>query len=206
MAAAQLTIDMLAKEPRWDDATLRALPGRSRGDLIGPWGKNVSARFGADAVARVKRRAAALSELPEVLTARDWLPVHLQLVLTEAIVDEFLAGDMRALLPLIIADTRAGMGRMHLAVVRALGPQRAFRLAPSAFRKVHERGTCEGEVSKSYARMTFNGTPLFMNPTWRILQLFAMESLLALLERSGSASGESDGTDRFVAVAEFRNI
>ena len=48
-----------------------------------------------------------------MLTAKDTLPVHAQFVLTEAIVDELLAGDLRALLPLIIEDTRAGLGRIQ---------------------------------------------------------------------------------------------
>lgn len=200
MAATRLTVDVLAQQPRWD---ARDVPGRSRGDLIGAWGKNVVARFGTDAVARVKRRVAALEQLPDTLTARDWLPVHTQLVLTEAIVDEFLDGDMRRLLPLIIADARASSGRVQLAMLRALGARRALRLAPSTFRKVHDNGNCVCDAARDYTRITFSGTPLFAHPTWRLLQLFATQSLLALADTPGTVVGESGSADGFVTLVEF---
>jgi len=198
MAATRLTIDMLATQPRRE---ARHLEGRSRGDLIGPWGRHLDARFGADAAARVKRRA-GLEQLPETLTAHDWLPVHVQLVLTEAIADEFLDGDIRRLYPLIVADARASMGRVSLAILRTLGAKRALRLAPSTFRKVHERGNCACEVTRDYTRITFAGAPLFTHPTWRLLQLFATQSLLALAETPGSVWGEDSEPDGFVTVVE----
>jgi hypothetical protein len=198
------TIESLAVEPRWDRARVEALPGRSRGDLLGSWGTNLTARFGAGVVERVRKRLPApLDQLPPVLTTRDWVPVHAQLVLTEAIVDELLDGDMRALYPLLVEDTRAGLGRIQLMLLRTLGPQGAFRLAPRTFRKVHERGTVDGDVAGGRARMVFRGSPLFAHPTWRLLQLCAMRMVLELASSPGSAVGEDGGPDSFVAVASW---
>jgi hypothetical protein len=198
------TIESLAAEPRWELSRVQALPGRSRGDLLGSWGTNVTARFGADALARVRKRLPpALAELPPTLSARDWVPVHTQLVLTEAIVDELLGGDMRALYPLLVEDTRAGIGRVQLMLVRTIGPERAFRHATRAFHKVHERGEVEVKAADRRARMVFRGSPLFAHPTWRLLQLFAMRTMLELADASGSASGEDAGPDGFVAVASW---
>lgn len=198
------TIESLAVEPRWELSRVQLLPGRSRGDLLGAWGENLVARFGADALARVRKRLPSpLDTLPPVLTARDWVPVHAQLVLTEAIVDELLGGDLRALYPHLVEDTRAGLGRAHLLLVRTLGPERAFRLAPRTFRKVHERGTVEVEAAGRQVRMTFRGSPLFTHPTWRLLQLFAMRTMLELADRPGSALGEDGGPEGFVAVAQW---
>lgn len=198
------TIDSLVVEPRWELSRVQALPGRSRGDLLGSWGDNLTARFGPDALARVRKRLPPpLDRLPPALTARDWVPVHAQLVVTEAIVDELLGGDMRALYPLLVEDTRAGLGRLHLMLVRTLGAERAFRLAPRTFHKVQERGTVEVDTAGRHARMSFRGSPMFAHPTWRLLQLYAMCTMLELADTPGSATGEDAGPDGFVAVARW---
>lgn len=195
---------MLAAEPRWDARRLHSLPGRSRGDLLGAWGNNVVARFGDDALARVRRRLAPpLDEIPSVVTTRDWLPVYAQLLVTEAIVDELLEGRWPALYPLLVEDTRAGLGRIQLALLRAMGPARALRLGPSTFKKVHERGAHDLELAGRRARLSFRGSPLFAHPTWRILQLLATRALLELTGNPGSVVGEDAGGDGFVAVATW---
>ncbi|HEY5923039.1 MAG TPA: hypothetical protein VIV11_15270 [Kofleriaceae bacterium] len=171
---------------------------------MGPWGTNLTARFGPDAVGRVLQRLPPpLDAIAPVLTTRDWVPVYTQLLLTEAIVDEYLAGDLRALYPLILEDARAGMGSVQRLLVRTLGPGRAMKLAPGTFRKVHERGSVDVDVSGTSARLRFTGTPLFAHPTWRVLQLFATKMLLDLADRPGSVTGESGGDDSFVAVASW---
>lgn len=171
---------------------------------MGAWGHNLDARFGPASVDRVRARLpASLAELAPQLTARDWLPVYAQLLVTEAIVDEFLGGDMRALYPLLVEDTRRGISGVQLMLVRGLGPARALRLGPRTFSKVHERGTNTVDVEGRSARLTFSGTPLFGHPTWRVLQLFATQTLLELADRKGSATGEQGGPDSFVAVARW---
>ena len=195
---------MLAGAPRWDLNRVQTLPGRSRGDLLGPWGENLRARFGSTALDQLRRRLPpALATLPPVLTAKDWVPVYAQLVVTEAIVDEWLGGDLRALYPLLVEDTRRGIGRVHLLLVRGLGPARALKLGPRTFKAVHERGENAVEVDGRTARISFSGNPLFEHPTWRILQLYATQLLLELADRPGSASGEQTGPDSFVAIARW---
>lgn len=129
--------------------------------------------------------------------------MHAQLVLTEAIVDELLGGDMRALYPLLVEDTRAGIGHVQLMLVRALAPQRAFQLAPRTFRKVHERGSVDVQIVGRCARIAFRGSPLFTHPTWRLLQLYANCTMLALADHAGTATGEDAGPDGFVAIASW---
>lgn len=172
-----LTDDVLAAQPRWDPARLGGVPGRCRGDLLGPWGRNLSRRFGADAVTRVRARLAPpLDRIEPMLTAKDWVPAHAQVAVTEAIVDELLAGDLRALYPLLLEDTRGSVGRVHLALLRTLGPARAFALAPRTFGKVHEHGTVHVAIDRRRAHLVFAGNPLFGHPSWRLLQLFAQRS------------------------------
>jgi len=199
-----LTDEELAAQPRWDRARLLALPGRCRGDLLGPWGQNLERRFGADALTRVRRRLAPpLDRLEPLLTSRDWLPVHAQLVVTEAIVDELLGGDLRALYPLLVEDTGISLGRVQLALVRSLGPARVLRLAPRTHRKVYERGNLEVEVQPRRARLVFRGSPLFAHPTWRLLQLYAQRTMLELAGSPGDAVGEDIGADAFAVAATW---
>jgi len=104
---------------------------------------------------------------------------------------------------LLVEDTRASLGRVHLLLVRSLGAGRAFRLAPRTFRKVHERGTADVEIDGRRARLTFRGSPLFAHPSWRLLQLFAMRTLLELAETPGDAVGEDAGPEAFDTIASW---
>jgi hypothetical protein len=200
-----LSDDVLASGPRWDAARLAGVPGRCRGDLLGPWGQNLVRRFGPDALTRVRSRLThPLDRVEPVLTARDWVPAHAQVAITEAIVDEFLGGDLRALYPLLLEDTRASVGRVQVAVLRTLGAGRAFALAPRTMRKVHERGTVEVVVTGRRARLIFSGHPLFAHPSWRLLQLFAQRVMLDLAGATGDAVGEEPGAaDGFAVVATW---
>src|SRR5690606_30742421 len=114
-----------------------------------------------------------------------------------------LGGDMRALYPLFVEDTRAGLGRVQLMIVRGLGPERAFRLAARSVREVQGRGSVKVGTADRHARMSFRGSPLFTHPTWRVLQLFAICTTLELADTPGTATGEDAGPDSFVAVARW---
>jgi len=200
----QLTIDTLAGEARWDPGRIAALPGRCRGDALGRWGENLVRRFGPEALTRVRSRAGApYSALSAVLTAKDWVPVGAQLVLTEAICDEYLGGDLRALYPLLVEDTRAGIGRVQLLLIRTLGAGRVVARAADGIRDIYERGTAHADVSRGHVRIEFSGTPLFANPTWRVLQLFATRMLLELAGTPGTVTGEDLGGDAFATVASW---
>ncbi|MDX2089098.1 MAG: hypothetical protein SFX73_14670 [Kofleriaceae bacterium] len=177
--------------------------GRSRGDLIGPWAPNVARRFGDAAVTRVRHRLPPpLAGIAGVLGADDWLPVGAQLLLTEAIADECLGGNLRGLQAPILEDTRAGLGRMRLLALRALGPGRAIAIAQRDFPKVHERGAVEVELGTHRALLVFRGTPLFLHPTWRLLQLYGLATLLELTGTpAGTVSGEELDGEGFAATA-----
>ncbi len=200
----ELTIDTLAAEARWDRGQIAALPGRCRGDALGGWGENLVRRFGPDALTRVRTRVGApYSALSAVLTSKDWVPVGAQLVLTEAIVDEYLGGDLRALYPLLVEDTRAGLGRVQLMLIRTLGAGRVLARAASGIRDIYERGTADAHVERRRVRVEMRGTPLFANPTWRLLQLFATRMLLELAGTPGSVIGEDLGRDGFATLATW---
>jgi hypothetical protein len=199
-----LTVEMLAAEPRWERARLAALPGRCRGDLLGPWGQNLAKRFGADAVTRVRARLPApLAQVGAVLSSDDWVPVYTQVAVTEAIVDEFLGGDFVALYPLLIEDTRASLNRVYRLLARSLGVGRAIKIVPKPFRKVYERGTAEVAVDGRTARLSFGGNALFANPTWRVLQLYAVRTLFDLTGNTGSSAGENTGLDSFAVLVTW---
>lgn len=191
-AAPPWTVADLAGAPRWDlEATLR-LEGRVRGDLLGPWADNLARRFGDAAEARVRRRLpAALATLPARLTSADWAPVAAQLVLTEAIADELLAGDLAGLGPLIIDDARRGVGRAQRVLAYAMGPARLIGMAPRWWDETYQRGQVEVRTSRGdrLARLQFRGHPVLAHPTWRWLQLVAQRAALALTGQAGDAVG-----------------
>ena len=144
-----------------------------------------------------------MAGIATILTAKDTLPVHAQLCLTEAIVDEVLAGDLRALQPLIVEDTRAGLGRLQVALVKTIGAHRAIAQGAKQFRSIYDRGTADADTSRGRARVVFRGHPLFGHPTWRALQLMATTTLLELAGSRGSVVGEDLGADSFATVATW---
>lgn len=197
--------DDLAREPRWDPARLAALPGRTRADLLGAWGPNVTKRFGAGALARVRARLpACFADVPDVGSARAWVPAGAQLAVTEAIVDACLGGDPRALRAPILEDTRAGLGKVQLLAVRALGPARAIRLGIRDFTKLYDRGeAAASDGDDRRVRCAFRGAPLFAHPTWRLLQLYATFTLLELAGQRGIVVGEDLGDGGFATIATW---
>lgn len=163
-------------------------------------------RFGPAALVRVRARLAPpLDQLAAVLTSRDWVPVRAQVVVTEAIADELLDRNLGALYPLLVEDTRAGLGRLELALVRGMGPARALKLGPKSFAKVYEHGACDVTVDGRRAELTFRGSPLFGHPTWRLMQLLAQRVLLELAGSPGAAVGhDHPGTaDGFRVIATW---
>jgi hypothetical protein len=199
-----LTLDTLVEQPRWKLEETLTLVGTSRGDAVGGWGENLTRRFGPQAIARVRARLPAQhAQIAPVLTTRDTLPVHAQLLLTEAIVDEFLGGDMRALYPLVVEDTRAGLGRIQLALVKTIGAHRAIAQGARQFRTIYDRGTAEASTAKGRARVEFRGHPMFAHPTWRALQLMATGTLLELAGSPGRVTGEHMTEDAFATVATW---
>ncbi|CAN5802717.1 hypothetical protein BH11MYX2_BH11MYX2_08250 [soil metagenome] len=209
--AVSWTPEQLAAIPRWDRENTLALHGRARGDLLGAWGNNLVARFGTDALARVRRRVGPPHDsLAPLLTDHEWAPVHAQLLITEAITDELFGGDLCALYPALLEDTRKGLGRFKLAALRALGVGRAFKIVPKIFNKVHDKGSVALETSEpstgwTGVRLRFTGAPLFTNPTWRVLQLFATKVVLDLGEVQGQVVGHDNGQYGFLCDAGWKS-
>lgn len=199
-----LTLDTLASQPRWKPEETLTLVGTSRGDALGAWGDSLARRFGPQAIARVRARLPPQHvHIPPVLTAKDTLPVHAQLLLTEAIVDEFLGGDMRALYPLLVEDTRAALGRLQLALVKTVGAHRAIAQGARQFCSIYDRGTAVADTAKGHARVVFRDHPMFGHPTWRALQLMATGTLLELAGSPGRVTGEHLAEDSFATVATW---
>jgi hypothetical protein len=206
------TPDLLAAQPRWGREKTLALLGRARGDLLGAWGTNLVARFGPDALARVRARIGPPHDaLAPVLTDHEWVPVHAQLLITEAIADEVFGGDVRAIYPALLEDTKKGLGRFKIAALRALGVARAFKIVPKIFNKVHDKGSVALETADAPpagwngVRLRFTGAPLFTNPTWRLMQLFATKVVLDLAEVQGQVVGHDDGQYGFLVDAGWKN-
>ncbi|MFN0252528.1 MAG: hypothetical protein ACKV2T_36965 [Kofleriaceae bacterium] len=199
-----LTIDELAVAPRWPLEHTLALTGRVRGDTLGAWGENLRERFGQSALAKVRARLPPEhAQIAPVLGDRDRVPVHAQLLITEAIVDEFLDGNMPALLPLLVADTRAGLGRIRLTAMRLAGVGYLMSLGPKTFRAVHEQGTHDAAVGKKSAHLYFTNNRLFAHPTWRVLQVLATYVLFDLVGTDGKVLGHDADTNAFTSIATW---
>jgi hypothetical protein len=199
-------VGRLAVEPRWARARVRTISGRCRGDLLGRWGDNVVRRFGRDGLLRVRARLLPpVDNLGAALGERDWVPAFAQLEITEAIVDELLGGDWAALYPMLVEDTRAGLGWGTRALIRAMGPARALELAPASWAKVQERGAVEVDVDARArrARLRFSGAAQFEHPSWRILQLMAQQVMLELAGAAGQARGEDGEPGTFVVITTW---
>lgn len=196
----------LAAAPRWPTERTLALPGQARGDLLGAWGENLVARHGAAALARVQARVGPPhASLPRSLGKTDWVPSHAQPLLTEAIADELYGGDLRALYPAILDDTRKGIGRVKILALKAIGVARAFKIVPAALRQVHERGEVKlvAGADARTVRIELTNHPLFAQPTWRVLQLYATQVVLDLAGTPGEVRGEPLGDDGFACIATW---
>jgi hypothetical protein len=168
------------------------------------------ARFGSETLARVRRRIGPPHDsLALTLTDREWVPVHAQLLITEAIADEAFSGDITAMYPALLEDTRKGLGRLKLAGLRALGVARAFKIVPKIFNKVHDKGSVQLETAETRSttgvRLRFSGAPLYTNPTWRVLQLYATKVVLDLGGVQGDVVGHDDGEYGFLVDAGWKS-
>ncbi len=108
-----------------------------------------------------------------------------QLEVTEAIIDEHFQGDALALAPVLADDVRSAAGRMSLFVVRQMGVRRLLQLAPKTHAQLYDVGDLTSELDDRSATLSFTGSVLFEHPTWRLLQLFATETMLALAGQDG---------------------
>lgn len=202
-----VSIETLAAERPWPRERELALRGRCRGALLRDWAGHVARRAGPEAVARLRAEvgidAAALPDAPKPDV---WYPVAYQVALTRAIVDVALAGDVLALEPLLAEDTARGVrDRLLVMAMRALGPKRLLKRTDKAHDYFYDTGQASADANDGHATMRFGGAAFFGNPTWRMLQVFAVRGMLKGFERTlTSLRVDLDGDDRFALDVQWR--
>ncbi|MCB9644738.1 MAG: hypothetical protein H6728_16815 [Myxococcales bacterium] len=177
-------IEDLGNCERWEISQVHALPGRCIGSLLKDWAKNASARWGQGAEAQIRE---ALGEwerhLPSSPQDTDWLPVALQIRTFEVITDLFLEGDLLRLEETMWEDLMRGSRPSALRLLRMTGPNVLLRQAAGFHPKMYDEGRLDVKVGWGQADLSLSGAAFFGNPTWRLLQLFALRFLLRMTER-----------------------
>lgn len=200
------TIEMLAALPPWPLARELAVPGRCRGALLRDWAAHVRRRAGDDAVTRL-RTATGIDTalLPDAPKATEWYPIGYQIALTRAIVDHALGGDVLALEPLLADDTARAGDKILALALRTLGPKRLLKRTAKAHSWLYDVGHADAAVDDGAARIDFTGAIHFGDPTWRVLQLFAVRGMLAGFGREvTSLRADPSGDDRFAVEVRWR--
>lgn len=206
MTASPLTVADLARAPAWPRERVRAIPGRCRGALLRDWGNHVRRLWGDDALAAL-RAELGLDEatLPDAPALRAWYPVRYQCEATRLIADRFTGGDPLGLAPLLAdAGSRLQDGVIAWAI-RTLGPGVVLKNAGRVHKDLYDVGRCTSRVGKGEAELRFSGAELFAEPTWRVLQMFALEATIGALGRTlVGIEAEDPGGDGFVARVAWR--
>lgn len=209
---SRLDLEALAKAPTWSRDEVLGLPGRMKAALLRDWGVHVNRRFGASEserlLASIGIERAALPDAPDP-EAR--VPVGWQLVLTRAIAERHLGGDLLELEALLIEDARRRPVSLVERMARlAVSPRRILGHAEKIHGNLFDVGACKAELGKSGGTLTWTGARLFSEPTWRVLQCFAIRGMCAVLNErpptmwgEGLESGEHSGAGA-VTTGGFR--
>lgn len=173
-------LQWLLESPRWPAERVLALPGRCRGAALSRWADNCRRRWGKAAVAQIRAELGeAGAELADDPPTRSWVPAALQVRVTDLIIDGFLDGDALALEALAVQDGRRTTGWAGMMVLRQLGPERIFASAPRIHRWILDVGVAGATAEQGGTRILWQGAALFENPTWRLLQAFAIRAAIA---------------------------
>lgn len=180
-----MDLGALARAPAWSAAEVALLPGQCRGSLLRDWAGHVARHWGREGVARVRSRTGIdAGRLPDAPARESWYPVWFQLALTRAIADEFVAGDLLALEPLIREDAARTPDRWIDRVVRlALTPQRILRATSKVYGALYDLGRADAEVGAREATVRWSGAAFMSEPTWRTMQAFAVRAMFTTLNR-----------------------
>ena len=183
-----LSPEELARAPRWSGLRTRALTTRVRGILLRDWAAHVRTGFGEGALAAVRARAdVSPAALPDAPDLRAWYPARLQLRVTEAIIDECLGGDALALGELLRAVGPTTRDRALRWALTKVGPGPMLRGAARAHGRLYDQGAAVAKTRRGAAEVEVTGGPLFAHPTWRLLQLLAIRTMLRALGRAEKA-------------------
>lgn len=191
--AVVLTAEALAAEPRWERARVMALQGRCRGVLLRGWQQLCVKRWGHGAVARVRAALGPDSRLlPDKPSRLAWLPVGLQVRVTDVIIDTLLGGDALGIEAALMENSLAASDGMVGRMAKALGPAGLLRRANEWQAHLYDTGRVTVRLGENEAFATFEASELYQNPTWRLLQLATQRMVIT---RSGHHITELHGLE-----------
>lgn len=179
--AVVLTAEALAAEPRWEPARAMALRGNCRGVLLRGWQQLCVGRWGPGAPARVRAALGADSRLlPDKPGRLAWLPVGLQIRVTDVIIEEFLGGNAQGVEAALRENSLAASDGMMARMAKTLGPAGLIRRATEWQSHLYDVGRVRVEVREREceALAVFEGSEMYENPTWRGLQLAAQRMVI----------------------------
>ncbi len=167
----------------WSQAELSTLEVRCKSALLKDWGLHVARRFGADEPNRLRALIGVTAvDLPDSPPADGWVPVRWQLALTRLICERHLGSDLLRLEPLLREDARRKPAGLVEKVIRlALTPQKILAQGGKIHASLYDRGSCEVRGGRDLMTLTWRGSRLFEEPTWRVLQVFAIRAMCAEL-------------------------
>lgn len=178
-----MTLGELARAPAWPLPQVLALPGTMKAALLRDWGVHVNRRYGPGE-ADLLRAALGVThhQLPDSPDPEARMPVGWQLALTRLIAERHLQGDLLALEPLLIEDARRRPVSLVERVARlAISPKKILAQSEKIHRNLFDVGQCRVELDKHRVTLTWTGSPLFSEPTWRVLQAFAIRGMYTVL-------------------------
>ncbi len=200
-----LSLASLARQPRWPRAQIEALPGRCRGRVLEGWARTCRRHFGEAGLRRLRQAAGPLARgIPEQPSPRAWFSAGVQVALTDALIDELLGGDALALEDLLRVEIERSMGRVQRALVRSVGPASILRRAAAIHRQAYDHGQASSVVHDREAVVTSQGSALFENPTWQLLQLIAHRLLIEQTGRVLVDIGGCTSVQRFDVRMSWR--
>lgn len=191
---SRLDLESMAKAAPWSQDEVLGLPGRMKAALLRDWGVHVNRRFGAGESERLRAVVGIeRSALPDAPDPEARVPVGWQLALTRAIAERHLGGDLLKLEAMLIEDARRRPVSLVERVARlAVSPRRILSHAEKIHGNLFDVGACKAELGRSGGALTWTGARLFSEPTWRLLQCFAIRGMCAVLnERPPTMWGES---------------
>jgi hypothetical protein len=130
--------------------------------------------------------------LPDKPGRLAWLPVGLQIRVTDVIIEEFLGGDAQGVEAALRENSLAASDGMMARMARTLGPAGLIRRATEWQSHLYDVGRVRVEVREREceALAVFEGSEMYENPTWRGLQLAAQRMVI---EKTGRGVREIHG-------------
>jgi hypothetical protein len=163
----------------WPLAAVTNLEGRCKAGLLKDWGLHVARRFGPDEPTQLRAMLGLDAQaLPDAPHADRWVPVGWQPALTRLIAERHYGGDLWRLEPLLREDARTRpVGLIERVLRLAVRPATVIAASPKVHRGLYDIGRCDVSSAGQVTTLAWRGARLFEEPTWRILQLFAIRGL-----------------------------